>query len=93
MSIKPIKDVVISFLKKNKLEEINSLVYIEKKWNSVVGKIIVKKTQVLNYKGGVLFVKVINPVWRNELSLQKNELLKKLNKTNNKIKITEIKFK
>ena len=42
---------------------------------------------------GKLTIKTSNPIWRNELSLQKNELIKKINNTGSEIKLTEIIFR
>lgn len=48
-------------------------------WNSVVGQRIARHAQVLNVQGGILTVRTSSPVWAQELSFMKDELLKKLN--------------
>ncbi len=48
-------------------------------WNSVVGQRIARHAEVLNIQGGILTVKTSSPVWAQELSFMKHELLRKLN--------------
>lgn len=74
-----IKSVLDSFLRKTGLEkpvlQQKALVV----WNEVVGDTVAKRTQPEEVKHGVLVVKVDTPVWRNELSLRKKEILERLN--------------
>ncbi|MFQ6615323.1 MAG: DUF721 domain-containing protein [Fidelibacterota bacterium] len=48
-------------------------------WNDVVGEAVAKRTEPEEVKHGVLVVRVDTPVWRNELSLRKKEILEALN--------------
>lgn len=58
-------------------------------WKECVGETIAKYSVPFEFKRGKLVIKVENAVWRYELSLKKEEILKKLQvlvKNNNKIK-------
>ncbi|HHY34774.1 MAG TPA: DUF721 domain-containing protein [Firmicutes bacterium] len=48
-------------------------------WDSVVGQRIARHAQVLHVQNGVLTVKTSSPVWAQELTFMKEELLQKLN--------------
>ncbi|MFQ6607829.1 MAG: DUF721 domain-containing protein [Fidelibacterota bacterium] len=48
-------------------------------WEEVVGKSIAKNTEAQEVKHGTLMVKVSTPVWRNEIAMQKKEIIGKLN--------------
>jgi len=49
-------------------------------WPSIAGKRIAAVTEVKYFSKGVLFVKVKNDAWRNEIIFHKNELIEKINK-------------
>ena len=93
MNAKPIKDLLSDYLRGTNHVEINNNINIERLWKTVVGKTITKNTEILCQKNGTLTIKTSNPIWRNELSLQKKELLKKIKTADPEINITEIKFR
>ena len=93
MKARPIKDILSDIIKENNLDEINQTINIERAWKKVVGGAISKNTEIVQLKRGNLFIKTSNPVWRNELSLQKKELLEKMNNKEPKFNIKEIIFK
>ena len=62
-------------------------------WAGVVGPQVAGVTQVEAVKGGVLFVRVKNSVWANELTLLKEDMIRRLNaKLGGRI-LTDIHFK
>ncbi len=77
----------------NSLREINTTINFEQTWCDVVGKTISNNTEIIDLKRGVLTIKSSNPIWRNELSLQKKDLINKINKTWPKFNIKEIIFR
>ena len=93
MNAKSIKDILSDYLKGSSLHEINKTINLEQRWKTVVGKTISKNTEVVHLKKGTLIIKTSNPIWRNELSLQKKELLDKINNTEAELNITEIIFR
>jgi len=51
------------------------------KWAEVVGERIAAQTQPLRVKDSILFVKVGNASWRNELVFLKAKIIKELNQS------------
>ena len=93
MKAKPLRDVIDNIFKQKNLKNIRRLIYFEQLWKKIVGKTISKNTKVIDIKMNTLIIKTINPIWRNELSLQKTILIEKINNESTKTKLTEIKFK
>ena len=91
--VKSIKDLLNEYFKGSNLEKVNNSINIQKTWKKVVGELIYKNTEIKNYKDKKLSIKVSNPIWRNELFFQKEELIEKLNKSNPNHEIKEIFFK
>tara|TARA_Y100001970_G_scaffold289577_1_gene420435 strand:+ start:289 stop:570 length:282 start_codon:yes stop_codon:yes gene_type:complete len=85
MKAQSIKEILEVYLKKPQIEEAKKDLNIEEAWKKAVGQTIFNNTKIKTFKKGVLIVSVENPVWRNELFLQKKQiidLLKKINKKN-----------
>ena len=93
MKARSIKEILSHIIKENNLDEINQTINIEEAWKKIVGGVISKNTEIVQFKRGNLFIKTSTPVWRNELSLQKKELLEKINNKEPKFNIKEIIFK
>ena len=49
-------------------------------WGSIVGDVVSGVTKAEKVESGILVVKVETPVWRQELHMQKEEIIKKINK-------------
>ena len=64
-----------------------------KVWGKTVGNKISKNTEPISVKNGILEIKTTNSVWRQELQIQKTEIIKRLNKRLKKNIIKEIRFK
>ena len=62
-------------------------------WGEKVGSKISKNTEPKSVKNGILVIKTINPVWKQELQIQKTEIIKRLNNRLKKNIIKEIRFK
>jgi len=62
-------------------------------WDGVVGPQVSGVTQVEAVRDGVLFVRVKNSVWANELTLLKDDMLRRLNGVLGGRVITDIHFK
>ena len=62
-------------------------------WPKVVGEKIANKTEANYINNGILFVKVFNSTWRQELQFQKKDIIEKLNKEIKEKIVREIKFK
>ena len=90
MGAKQLKEILGEYLKGTDFTEINNTISIQTAWEKMVGRLISKNTTIKSFKNGTIKIKTSNPVWRNELSLQKETLLEKLQKTEPNLKIKEI---
>ena len=61
-------------------------------WKEIVGGVIAEVTETVGVEKGVLTVKTSSPTWRQELHMQKNEILEKINKKIGSKAIKEIRF-
>ena len=81
-----------NLLKKEGLEsEINQQKAIDL-WGDVVGQKIKENTEPLEVQFGVMTVKTKNPVWKQELQLQKEDIIKSINKKLIKTTIKDLRF-
>lgn len=61
-------------------------------WSDIVGERIAEVSDAQKIENGVLFIRVSSPVWRNELSFMKENLMETLNKALKKNIVKDIKF-
>ena len=61
-------------------------------WGDVVGQKIKENTEPLEVQFGVMTVKTKNPVWKQELQLQKEDIIKSINKKLIKTTIKDLRF-
>ncbi len=92
MKAQPLKNILSEYLNREPIKKINNIINIQNIWTEVVGKTISINTEIIEVKNKTLLVKTKNPIWRNELSLQKTDLLKKLNKNKHINNIKDIRF-
>ena len=59
-------------------------------WEDVVGKPVAKNCTPEEVKHGILIVRALTPVWRNEIAIKKNEIIEKLNSKLGKKTIKDI---
>jgi len=90
MKAQSIKEILEVYLKKPQIEEAKKDLNIEEAWKKAVGQTIFNNTKIKTFKKGVLIVSVENPVWRNELFLQKKQIIDLLKKINKKKQIENI---
>ena len=90
MAAKQLKQILVEFLKGADYKEINKTISIQVVWEKTVGEPINKNTKIESFKNGIINIKVSNPIWRNELSLQKQDLIAKLKKADPTLRIKEI---
>ena len=61
-------------------------------WSIVVGKVVSSVTKAERVDSGTLIVRVESPVWRQELHMQKKEIINKINKKIGTKAIGDIRF-
>jgi hypothetical protein len=81
------------YFKGTNLKEINQAINISTVWKNIVGNTIAKNTEIQKFKNGKITVKTSNPIWRNELIFQKEDLLNRLKKEEPELNIKEIEFR
>ncbi len=64
-----------------------------KVWEYVVGETIAMMTDIEKFAGGILYVRVHNASWRNELSFRKKNIIGRLNEALGKVLVKDIVFK
>ena len=93
MKAKSIKNLLSDYFKGSDFKEINDTINLNKSWKKIVGKTISKNTEITGIKNGKIIIKTTNPIWRNELTFQKEDLLNRLKREEQEINIKEIEFR
>ena len=93
MKAKSIKELLSDYFKGSDFYEINETINLNKAWNKMVGETISKNTEIVKIKNGKITIKTSNPIWRNELTFQKEDLLNRLKKEEPESNIEEIEFR
>jgi len=88
-----IQAAIKNFLKKSGLNSGVEQQKALKLWGEIVGDSISKNTEPMSIKNGTMIIKTTNPVWKQELQIQKAEIIEKLNHRLKKNIIKEIRFK
>ena len=90
---KPIKELLSNYFKGSDFKDINNTINLNEYWKQIVGKTISKNTEIIVIKNGKISIKTTNPIWRNELTFQKEDLLQRLKKEAPELNIKEIEFR
>ena len=93
MKAKSIKDLFSDYFKGSDFKEINETINLNKSWKKIVGKTISKNTEITGIKNGKITIKTSNPIWRNELTFHKQDLLDKIKKEEPGLNIKKIEFR
>ena len=72
-------EAIKAFLEKNGLTETAEIQRVMGDWERLMGAPIAQNTEKLWFKGGVLFVKVSSPIWKNELQMARQKIKDTLN--------------
>ena len=90
---KSVKQLLEKYLKNTNHSQTLKTINIQRLWEKTVGAPIYKNTEIKSFNNGIITINVSNSTWRNELSMQKQTLIKKLNKTQSTQIIKTIIFK
>ena len=74
-----IKDILQRFLREQGLETPLNEYRAIKVWPEVAGPAIARLTGDVSFRGGTLYVKITRPALRQDLSLGRTQLIKKVN--------------
>ena len=87
-----IEKALEGFIKKQGLKKQLDRQKLLEGWGEVVGEKISKNTEAISVEGGVLIIKAKNSAWRQELQIQKIDILNSINKEPTKKLIKDIRF-
>ena len=87
-----LKEALRSFVKKEGLDRGIQEQKAVSVWPEVVGEKISANSLAKSISSGILTVEVSNSVWRQELQLQKNTIIEKINKVLTRKTIKDIRF-
>lgn len=90
--VKPLGDIVLHCLRSNGLETPLLQKRLMDSWAKVTGRAVAKYTGGMFIKNQTLFVKVLNPALRADLSMMRERFINQLNKEVGCLVITEIRF-
>lgn len=77
--VKSINDILQQFLRKEGLETPLQQKRLIDAWDSVSGQMVARYTQEKFIKNQILFVKITNPALRQDLSMMRQQLTRRLN--------------
>ena len=77
--VKSINDILQQFLRKEGLETPLQQKRLIDAWDSVAGPMVARYTQEKFIKDQILFVKITNPALRQDLSMMRQQLTRRLN--------------
>ena len=77
--VKSINDILQQFLRKEGLETPLQQKRLIDAWDSVAGPMVARYTQEKFIKNQILFVKITNPAFRQDLSMMRQQLTRRLN--------------
>jgi len=90
--LKKLGKVLESLIEKNKSLERLKIFSIVTAWKEIVGEKIAMKAKVYDFKNGELIIVCSDPMWRMEIELRKDFLVKKMNEHIGKELIKKIKI-
>lgn len=87
---KPLKDLLNSFLKVNKLSNGVDEISVVNSWNDIVGKSIGSRTQKVTIRKNTLYLKIDSAPLKSELNFHKDIIIQKVNNHLGKNLINEL---
>ena len=89
----PIKSIVREVLESLKDKKLNKHDALQKAWQKAIGQKAEKHTRISSLRGGRLVIEVDESGWMYQLTLKKQEILKKLQKYLKETEIQELHFR
>ena len=87
-----INQAIKDLIKREHLQEGFNEQKAMKLWNNVVGELVANNTKPISISRGVLNIETKTPVWRQELQIQKGNIITKINKNFKTKVIKDIRF-
>ena len=77
--LKPIKNIIENFVEQKSISDGNFNVKVQKAWENAVEKKILDYTKEIYVKGEVLYIKVSNPILKQEILYSKQKVINLIN--------------
>ena len=90
--VKPLSDLLQTFLRNEGLETPLKQKRLLAAWDTVAGKVVARYTGEKFIKNQTLFVKMLNPALRQDLSMRRQRLVQQLNEAVGGYIISDIHF-
>ena len=90
--VKPLSDLLQTFLRNEGLETPLKQKRLLAAWDTVAGKVVARYTGEKFIKNQTLFVKILNPALRQDLSMMRQRLVQQLNEAVGGYIISDIHF-
>ena len=90
--VKPLSDLLQTFLRNEGLETPLKQKRLLAAWDTVAGKVVARYTDEKFIKKQTLFVKMLNPALRQDLSMRRQRLVQQLNEAVGGYIISDIHF-
>ncbi len=90
--VEPLSDILNKFLRDEGIETPLLQRRVINSWDEVVGKTVVRYTGEKYIKGQTLYVKIINPALRQDLTIMRSQIVKRLNQKVGSFVISDIRI-
>ena len=91
--LKPIKNIIESFVEQDSISDGIFNIKIQKAWENAVEKKILDYTKEIYVKGDILYIKVSNPILKQEILYSKQKVINLINEELEKDLIKKIVLK
>ena len=91
--LKPIKNIIESFVEQDSISEGIFNIKIQKAWENAVEKKILDYTKEIYVKGDILYIKVSNPILKQEILYSRQKVINLINEELEKDLIKKIVLK
>ena len=91
--LKPIKNIIESFVEQDSISDGIFNIKIQKAWENAVEKKILDYTKEIYVKGEILYIKVSNPILKHEILYSKQKVINLINEELEKDLIKKIVLK
>ena len=90
--VKSISDILQQFLRKEGLETPLQQKRLIDAWESITGEMVARYTKEKFIKNQILYVKITNPALRQDLSMMRQQLMRRLNEAVGSSVISDVKI-
>ena len=91
--LKPIKNIIESFVEQDSISDGIFTIKIQKAWENAVEKKILDYTKEIYVKGDILYIKVSNPILKQEILYSRQKVINLINEELEKDLIKKIVLK